>query len=273
VAIADAAKATNAELNPGYEIEIVVQALGAGSFRAQIKAIYKSARNLFSDNVAKVIVLGVIANYIYERTLSRDTAVHVHISSDEVIVHRGNDRVVVPRDVYDATRRVEKQPAFLGAVSTLATTVMRDEDVTGIGFVPDLNSPPPDILITKADLADIGGMPREDGEDRLIEEESDLQIVKAILERGRRKWEFVWRGVKISAPVLDQAFYERFFAHEITIAPGDSLRVRLAMKQQRDPDTGVFTTWEYEVREVLEHVPRVRQMPLSAADDSDTDSD
>ena len=32
VSIADAAKAANSQLNPGYEVEIVVETLGAGSF-------------------------------------------------------------------------------------------------------------------------------------------------------------------------------------------------------------------------------------------------
>lgn len=74
--------------------------------------------------------------------------------------------------------------------------------------------------------------------------------------------EFVWRGVTISAPVLHDGFYREFFAHEITIAPGDTLRVTLAIKQSRDPETGIYTNVGYEILEVHEHVPRVRQMPL-----------
>jgi hypothetical protein len=46
VSLADAAKAANAQLNPGYEVEIVVEALGPGSFRAKIRAFYKKNRNL-----------------------------------------------------------------------------------------------------------------------------------------------------------------------------------------------------------------------------------
>ena len=60
----------------------------------------------------------------------------------------------------------------------------------------------------------------------------DAHAVKAVLERGKRKWEFVWRGIKISAPVSDESFYDKFFKHEITIAPGDSLKVKLNILQQ-----------------------------------------
>jgi hypothetical protein len=69
----------------------------------------------------------------------------------------------------------------------------------------------------------------------------------------------MWRGVKIAAPVLDGAFYEQFFAHNITIAPGDELKVKLAIKQTRDVRSGIYTNVGYEVIEVYKHVPRVRQ--------------
>lgn len=71
MAFADAAKAANASLNPGSEIEIVVEALGPGSFRAQIRALYSAAKNLFANQLIAGVVIGVIGNYIYERTPGR----------------------------------------------------------------------------------------------------------------------------------------------------------------------------------------------------------
>jgi len=97
---------------------------------------------------------------------------------------------------------------------------------------------------------------------RVIEEACDLQIVKAILERSNRKWEFMWRGVRISAPVLDAKFYTDFFAHNITIAPGDELQVMLAITQERDDRTGIYTNVDYKVIEVFKHIQRVRQTSI-----------
>ena len=95
-------------------------------------------------------------------------------------------------------------------------------------------------------------------------ETTDLQITRAILERGRKRWQFVWRGVRISAPVLDDQFYDRFFARQISIAPGDSLRVNLRVRQNRDPDTGVLLNDPngYEVLQVLSHQARGWQQPV-----------
>ena len=89
-----------------------------------------------------------------------------------------------------------------------------------------------------------------------------MEISRAILARGKRKWEFYWRGMRIPAPVLDTIFYDRFFAHEIMIAPGDGLRVALRITQVQSPDTGIYVNEQYEIVEVFEHIPRMQQLKL-----------
>jgi len=128
-ALADAAKAANTALYPGSEIEIVVEALGPGSFRAQIRALYSAAKNLFSNQVIAGVVIGVLGNYIYERTLAVDDQVVVEVKTDEVIIQRGQDRVIVPRVVYDATRQVEKNPQFARSMARTFEAVASDQKV------------------------------------------------------------------------------------------------------------------------------------------------
>jgi hypothetical protein len=72
----------------------------------------------------------------------------------------------------------------------------------------------------------------------------------------------MWRGFKISAPITDDNFYSDFFSHAITIAPGDSLDVKLEIKQIKDEDTGIYTNKSYEVIDVYEHHPRVKQTSI-----------
>ncbi|CAG1004128.1 hypothetical protein [Geobacter sp.] len=218
VSLADAAKAANNTLNCGYEIEIVVEALGPGSFRAKIRAVYTSSKNLFAKEVLLGVVIGVLGNYIYERTLSVDNKVIVEVKTDEVIVQKGQDRVVIPRNVYDATRKAEKNPNFVKAMSKTFETIASDEKINGIGLVAAMDSPPPNIIIPKMVLQQMATNTPEDPDARVIYEQVDLQIIKAILDKSKRKWEFMWRGIKISAPVVYQPFYVNFFAHEITIA-------------------------------------------------------
>ncbi len=268
VGLADAAKAANTTLNVGCEIEIVVEALGPGSFRALVRALYSSSRNLFANQVVMGLVLGVLGNYIYERTLAVDDKVTVEVKTDEVVIQKGNDRVIVPRNVYDATRRVEKNPQFVKAMTRTFEAVAADDKVKSLGLVEKMDSPAPAILIPRTTLLALATEVPEDPDSRVVTEQAELQIVKAILKKSNRKWEFVWRGITISAPVVHERFYIEFFAHEITIAPGDTLEVTLAIKQAKDPDTGIYTNVGYEVIEVHGHVPRIRQMPLEASGDA-----
>lgn len=263
VALADAAKAANTTLNVGCEIEIVVEALGPGSFRALIRALYSSSRNLFANHIIVGLVIGVLGNYIYERTLAVDSKIMVEVKTDEVIIQKDNDRVVVPRNVYDATRRVEKNPQFVKAMMRTFEAVAADEKVKFFGLVEKMDSPAPEIPIPRSTLISLAAQTLDDPDSRVVTEQAELQIVKAILKKSNRRWEFVWRGVTISAPVVHEQFYVDFFAHEITIAPGDTLEVTLAIKQAKDPDTGIYTNIGYEVVEVHGHVPRIRQIPLT----------
>jgi len=97
-----------------------------------------------------------------------------------------------------------------------------------------------------------------------VDEIADLQIIRAILEKSRRRWEFSWKGFRISAPILHNQFYSEFTSHRITIAPGDTLNARLRIYQRRDLGTGVMINDKYEVLEILDHhqAPKLTQQEL-----------
>lgn len=265
VGLADAAKAANATVNPGFDIEVVVEAFGAGSFRALIRAIYSPARNLFSNQAVQAIILNLVATFMWERVFATREHVRIEVRAEEVVIEDGRDRIVVPRHVYDITRNVEKNPQFIRGIGRAIESIASDDQVSGVAFLSRMDDPAPEVVIPRGTLESLPAFDlRDDPLTRIVEENCELQIVKAILERGTRKWEFMWRGVRISAPVLDVRFYDAFCAHKITIAPGDELKVRLAIKQQRDPTIGVYANVEYQVIEYFEHVAAARQSPLAA---------
>lgn len=259
VSIADAAKAANATVNPGYEIEIVVEALSAGSFKARISASYKTAKNIFSSQIFAGVIIGVISSYIYERTLSVDDSIKVEIHTDEVIIEKGDERLVVPRQVYDSARQVERDPKFVQAIDRTFEAIQRDTEIRGFGIIEDESMDRPKFMLPREAIILASNEVVELDGQREIYEIVELQILRAILERGRKKWQFMWRGVKISAPITSKAFYDDFFNHNITIAPGDSLEVKLVIKQERDNDNGVYVNKSYEVVEVYKHNPRLKQ--------------
>lgn len=264
VAIADAAKAANVTINPGHEIEVVVEAIAPGSFRAKIKAIYQSRGGLLAKEVLwGGIALGVIGNWVYDKTLAPDDSVKVEVNTDEVIIIQGNDRVIIPRNVREATDQAEKNPEFQKSMTRVFEAISRDGDISGFALLADINSTEPPVIVPRANLQMASLRTMDLPDERVIPEIVDLQIIKAILERSKRKWEFVWRGVRISAPITSEKFYIDFFAHDITIAPGDVLNVTLHVHQKKDSSTGIYRNVKYDVVDVHSHTPRVRQLNLS----------
>ena len=263
--IADAAKAVNTSINPGYEIEIVVEALGAGSFRTTLRALLREGRNLFSADSARAVVLSVVATLIYERVLAPQQSIQVHVGPTEVVIEAHGDRVVVPRTIYDTARSLGTTPSVARGIGRAIGAVQADVEVTSFGVGTDPKSPPPMPLERKLFVALPAPSDDSGPNVRIIDEITEVQILRAILERSRRKWEFVWNGLRVSAPVLDDSFFDDFFAHRITIAPGDSLRVRMRLCQNRLPDLGIYITETYEIVEVLPCGPSRSPPPCSSA--------
>lgn len=261
--LADAAKAANDYINPGYDIEIVVEALSEGSFKAKVRSIYKGASNLFSGQTLSAIVIGVISNFVYQHTLAPDSKVTVIVGEKEVVIEHENTKLVVPRSVYDKTKELENSPQFTNGIRRAVQAVEKDPEINGIGFTRNTSDKSPDIYIPKERLSALSEEPGAiDPATREILEVTEVQILRAILEKTKRKWQFVWGGVRISAPILDQSFFQKFDEHQITIAPGDRLRVKLRIRQRKTDLGNMYVNESYEILEVLGHIPQVRQAAL-----------
>jgi hypothetical protein len=224
--------------------------------------IHHGASNLFSGEAVRAIVFSVIANFIYQHTLAPKAGVTVNVGATEVVIQQGDTRIVVPRYVHDATPVVARSPLFLRGIESTVRAVEADPDIQSIGFSTDLGQPAPVPIPRQDFIALPSSLSGNDPDTRDLVEITDIEILRAILDRSRRRWQFVWNGMKIPAPVLDDRFYNEFFAHRITIAPGDRLRVRLRVRQRRSPDVKIYINEAYEVLEVLQHIPRGRQATL-----------
>lgn len=262
VSIADAVREANNVLNPGYDVEVLVEAFGEGSFRAKIKTVFKGAGNIFSNDALKAVALSVLANFIYQHTLAPDSQVVVNVSEKEVVIEQGETRIIVPRITYEATKQVERSEKFKKSVSRIARSIEKDENIESFGFTKNINDELPDIQIPRKRIAILSEPEEYTEPSREIYEQVNLFIKRAILERSKRKWEFVWQGFKISAPVLDETFYNDFFSHKVKIAPGDQLEAKVKIYQTKDEDTGIYANSRYEVVEVIKHVPHIEQVEL-----------
>lgn len=261
VSMADAIKRANDSINPGYEVEVVVQAIGPGSFKAVIRTVFKEVKNLFSADSLRTIILAIIATFIYEHAISPKQSVDVIVNTNEVIIDQGDNRIIVPRDVYEEKNRVTATKQFSQSVSQLFNALDEDEHVSGFGLSPYHDSIP-EVIIPREVFDQMITVPPPDEDRRVVRELVELTILRAILERSSRKWQFLWNGIRVSAAITDDSFFDRFDSHAITIAPGDTLECEVLITQERDPISGVYENRSYEIARVVEHRPKPKHPEL-----------
>jgi hypothetical protein len=262
VGLADAVREANAVVNPGYVVEVVVEGLSDGSFKATVRTIFTKAKNLFSHQAVQAVIWGIVSTHIYEKVIKTEEPPKITVSENLVTIQIGKDKIIVPKDVYEAKKQVEKSERFNNAIGKIFDGAASDPDVKGVAIAEDTGRERPPLVVPREKFVLLQTQQPLDETTREIVEITHVEISRAILERGKRRWEFFWRGVKIAAPILDERFFDRFFAHEITIAPGDALEVALRIVQEKNPDSGIYVNVRYEIVEVYGHVPRLKQNAL-----------
>ncbi len=104
---------------------------------------------------------------------------------------------------------------------------------------------------TQDEFPQIASSPSYEGaETRHQTEETELTVIKPVLARSsKRKWEFIWRGVKMSANITDRAFIDNRLMEE-PFYVGTIMSVTLDITQRYDPDARAFLNVGYEVKRV-----------------------
>lgn len=265
VSFADAARLINEDVAPGENIEVRVQAIGEGSFRALLKRVPKGLSKLFSRG-ADAIVWGVLATIIYEKALKEDPATTITVNSQEVIIQRGGDKIIVSKDTFDRAAKLKKNPEVQKSIAKTFDAVSRDEAITNFGLTPKMSDKSPLVQISRSEF-DVLASPSSYALEapssgaRKREERCILVILKLWFKAGTRKWSFEWNGVPISARITDADFFSKIDRREILIGSGDALEVILEFEQEYDESIGMHVNNPntYTVTRVIRHIQRGAQ--------------
>lgn len=263
--LSGALKEINRVVNPDFEIEVYIDSLGRGSFRARIKMLSKKAAPLLVG-VSKTIILPLLAAWIYDKIIADDIEIKITVDDDYYIVENGDQRILLPREVAEIKQKISENPEVEKRVSKAFKALEDDPRISDFGITENLDDEEPAIKFGRSDFARLSEI-REyiltEDRRRTKDEAADLMIIRAIFKRGPRKWEFVWKdGITISAPVLDEEFYDKLISHEYVIGTGDTLQVILRIHQHRDEMSDIWINERYEVLRVLNHTPGPRQPGL-----------
>jgi hypothetical protein len=263
IGLSEAIQEINRQINPDFSIEITIDGVGTGSFRAKLKTASKSIAGLFKHRYTEQILIGLLTTFIWQK-ICPDDQIKIVVTDDSYIVERGADRIVLPKEFEEARKKITNKAAITKHVARTFEALQEDPSVTDFGFARHINDQTPFALIPQSDFVKLA---EEDGGDELDEqddtrhthdERTKVTVLKAIFERGGRRWQFVWHGIRISAPIKSDAFYDRIARREYEFGQGEILDVTLRITRVREEMTGVFINEKYEIVEVhgLEKSPK-----------------
>ncbi len=258
VSIAEAVRAINQEVNPGFALEIAIDAVGPGSFRARLKTAKKTLKNLFSGSVPRDIIIGILTTLLWEKVINPEAPPQIIINDDSVIIQHGDDRIIVPREAYDAKKKVEASPAVNRHIAKAMEVMENDPSVESFGIATGLRDPEPLVEFPRSTFPVIrqNASPRPEEGSRYEDKDVVVSVHKAVFQRSARKWEFIWNGFKISAPILDQTFFDRLEARTVAIKQGDAFKAVLRIHQTYDKMTGNWINERYEIITVGDLISR-----------------
>lgn len=272
---ADALVEINRLVDPEFALEITIEATEAGSFVARLR-LRKLAQSPFVT-IPGAILIGMLTNYLYDLATYEKPV--YRLEGDSFVIETSDEIIKLPAAIVDHQSKVGESPEVARSIRKTFDAVEEDGQVEGVRLYPlnatvEVARPLIDIpranfinVISNATRAIEGTRtpfrlePRRTVTRTLLER-TDLVIVKAVLRRSRRKWQFNWKGFDISASIVDPTFFDRLEARQITIAQGDALDVELSIRQALDDGEDVWRNVDFEVVRVYDLVPAPRQSRL-----------
>lgn len=259
IGFADMVRAISATIDPGTDIELVVEATGSGSFRARIRRIRENYSGLLT--IGGAVFWGIVSNYIYDNYVKNDPPPQVIVQDDRTIVKIGRHTIVVTPDVQAGTDHAKQNPAVRSNLAKTFAALEADENVRDFGVTGSINDPEPKFSIPRSEFPKIAQQSRiidEEPRSRSTSRKARLFVMKAWLNRSKRKWSFEWNGEPVSAPISDAIFLDKLDRREVLLGAGDALDVDLSFEQNFDKTLGVWINdpTSYVVTKVLRPIPR-----------------
>jgi hypothetical protein len=263
IGLTQTAYAISLTVDPGHEIEIRLEAIGPGSFRARLRRYKKQYGGVFTRAV-EAVFWGIVANIIYDALIKKDASPRITINTNEVIVETEGRVIIVPRAVHDATQNVKNNPDVQEGLRRTFEPLLRDTNITEFALTSRMDDPDPPVRVPRSEFPRVlaaVSIFQKDTKERTIRETARVVILKAWLNHAKRKWAFEWNGVPVSAPIADQDFLDKLERRELLLGAGDALDVEIAFKQRYDDELGVFVNEpnSFIIAKVVRPVPRSRR--------------
>ncbi|MGO4682364.1 hypothetical protein [Hyphomicrobium sp. 2TAF46] len=264
---ADALREINKIVNPDFELEVVLESTGRGSFLAHIKTA-KFAKTALQFTAVS-IALPLLLSFVYDAWKGHEKP-HWKVVGTELVLVTESDEVTMPASLEEVKQKIEANQKVAQGVRKAITAVDQDQEVKGMAVMSSssidnqtvIEIPRDDFpkilsgLRTDVFTSELILAPTEAPRDfRDTTQRVHLLVVKAVLKRSSRKWEFDLNGQDVSAPIIDGTFFDRLQLRTISLSQGDSLDADLKVMQKFDRENNVWHTTGYEIVHVYDVIP------------------
>jgi hypothetical protein len=273
IELADTVCAINRAIDPNQNIEVRLEALNTGSFRALLKRIPKGIGDFFSIG-SKEVFWGIVVALLFQRYFEKDPKITINVGATEVVIEKEGDRVIIPRIVYEKAEQLKENIEIRKHISKTFEIIEQDHAVENFGITAHPKDKEPLVQFMRSDFSKFSFSELALSEPPVLveskpgqrdhHERAMLVILKAWFKRGATKWSFEWNGHPISAKIEDQDFFTKLENREILLGAGDALDAELFCIQDFDKTLGIYINdpATFVVEKVYGAIPRVVQARL-----------
>jgi len=257
----------NKYLDSGRKIEIKVKALEKGSFLIHLElleATFESLKTIFTKEniiVASSLITGLVALIQLKKHLKGKPPKEVKNEDNiTIIINSDGNQLSIDSNIYQI---YETSTVINDALSQNFDIIDQDPAISAFEITDDKEKPY--VRVERSDFKDLSQKTEIiDENKKMIIENTRLNIVRLSFEEGL-KWDFYYRGNKISAKISDPNFQKLIDKGE-SFAKGDVLEVELQISQIFENSVNTFINKSYQVNRIIQHYSRDKQQKIKFED-------
>lgn len=247
----------NKRTDSDRKIEIKINALERGSFLVHIElaeTVVESLKNLFNGGYvghASGIISAVVGLIQLKQFLQGKKPKSIEKEKDTTTVVNENGQVFITNNFY--YNLSENSPVIQDALSNGFENLANDPSISGLEILNKYQK-----TFARVNRDEFPAMSTKPDEilpgERITYERAILSIFRPSFEENL-KWDFNFKGNRISAKMLDMEFQESI-NNGAPFHKGDSLEVHLEITQKWNDLTNNYINKYYQIVKILQHIPR-----------------
>ncbi len=254
--------AVNDSLDTGHKVNVRIKATEPGSFVLNIELItgvLENIKNLFALSDAGTVteVIAVVLGILKLSKEIGDKKAKTKAES-EVVQQGGTANIDIKGDgnVITLDQRTiniyTTNPDVRSGIRQIAQSVAKDPEIEGIE-IQDKSDEALFVASSQDWQHILESLPAvEEPETRIMSRREKLAVIKPSFD-PKYVWDFVYMGIKISARVEDQNFWQRVLTGQEQFGAGDLLDVEMDIAQILDPKIRAYVNKQYRVTKIHDH--------------------